>query len=421
MAAVLTENPAEVRLPPPLAKVPNAELVTQLGIWLSGIESFLAAGHQSFSDPLEPGEKNDPSREFRLVHSALQRCSLLTARLMGGPPEDLPARLKQRDLVDLHSALRDAVLLSATLMRSATLDAGDWRAWASLLTHRFRQISAFRGIIRFAELDGERNLPEIFRGLGADPRALTEEIAELAMVLPRFGKILKWLEVVGRMLEGDEPLKPSLLIFARVNQQIFELTTYINGRLERFPNEEVELFASLDAASYTASIELKKVYSQELAGLARLRPAPSIYARIETAHALLSEGFQQILVGFARLIDPSAGIFDLFPAFRVKRDESLVLRNSLSELTRVVHAAETSPEERRILELRRHLEQFMKEPVRALYYKDTETVERFIEEILITEESKDLVPILHRFGAYLETLFGQVSHRAVLADDPYST
>jgi len=29
------------------------------------------------------------------------------------------------------------------------------------------------------------------------------------------------------------------------------------------------------------------------------------------------------------------------------------------------------------------------------------------------------VPILHRFGAYLETLFGQVNMRTVLADHPF--
>ena len=51
--------------------------------------------------------------------------------------------------------------------------------------------------------------------------------------------------------------------------------------------------------------------------------------------------------------------------------------------------------------------------------KDKETVERFVEEILVTSDKKDLVPILHRFGAYLETLFGQVNMRTVLAKQPF--
>ena len=35
-----------------------------------------------------------------------------------------------------------------------------------------------------------------------------------------------------------------------------------------------------------------------------------------------------------------------------------------------------------------------------LFYKDTDTVERFVEEITVANRERDLVPILHRFGAY---------------------
>ena len=279
----------------------------------------------------------------------------------------------------------------------------------------------FRKLIRYAEAEGERYLPESLKKLTETEGFLNEEHAELALVLPRFAKILKWLSVIGKMLEADEPLKPALLIFSRINEQIFELTSYINNRLERFPNEEAELFATLDAASYTASIELKKVYSQELAGLAQLRPSPSIYARMETAHSLLNEGFQQILAGFARLINPKADVVELFPNFRVKLDQSIVLRNELSSIVRLVQSAEQSPEKRQIETLQKTLREFMKGTVRYFFYKDTETIERFVEEILVTKQNKDLVPILHRFGAYLETLFGQVNLRAVLAKHPFES
>jgi hypothetical protein len=57
--------------------------------------------------------------------------------------------------------------------------------------------------------------------------------------------------------------------------------------------------------------------------------------------------------------------------------------------------------------------------MRFLMYKDWETFERFVEEVLKTQNKKDLTPILHRFGAYLETLFGQVNMRGVLASHPF--
>jgi hypothetical protein len=57
--------------------------------------------------------------------------------------------------------------------------------------------------------------------------------------------------------------------------------------------------------------------------------------------------------------------------------------------------------------------------MRFLMFKDCETVERFVEEILRTKNRQDLVPILHRFGAYVETLLGQVNMRTVLANHPF--
>jgi hypothetical protein len=82
-----------------------------------------------------------------------------------------------------------------------------------------------------------------------------------------------------------------------------------------------------------------------------------------------------------------------------------------------VRAAETDIDSNRISDATLHA--FLSGPVPSLFYKDRESVERFIEEILRTSDRKDLVPILHRFGAYLETLFSHVNNRTVLRDHPF--
>ena len=425
MSAVFVENQVEVRSDNDIDEavrsssvspsVGDVSIAVELGIWLSGLESFLASGHHSFAEQRDTRQAADSSKEFRLVHSALQRCSMLNSRLASTNGRDQ----RYGDLRELASVLRDTMLLSEGFIRSNALGAGEWKAWSNLLAHRFDTVPAFAKLIRFAETEGREYLPDALNALSKDTGFLSSEHAELALVLPRFGMILKWLSVVGRMLQADEPLKPALLIFSRINEQIFELTNYINNRLERFPNEEAELFSSLDAASYTASIELKKVYSQELSGIARMRPSPSIFARMETAHSLLKEGFQQILVSFARIIDSEANIFELFPTFHIKLEQSITLRRELWDAVKVVQAAESNPEKAQIDKMQSELREFMKGTVKFLFYKDTETVERFVEGILITQQNKDLVPILHRFGAYLETLFGQVNLRAVLVEHPF--
>lgn len=396
-----------------------SDVLIDLGIWLSGVESFLEAGHISFGDVAEDKAPN-VAKEFRVVHSTLQRCAMLNALLLGDPrgeKADITAEISFKDLRALSSVLRDACLLSEGMIHSDNLGPSEWKAWSGMLSHRFSTQPGFTKLIRHAETEGEKHLPACLLKLTESKDALSADHAELALILPRFAKVLKWLSVVGKMLETDEPLKPSLLIFSRVNDQIYEMTTYINNRLERFPDAEAELFASLDAASYTASIELKKVYSQELAGVARLRPSPSVFARIETAHSLLNDGFQQILAGFAKLLDPTTDVIELFPSFRAKLERSLALRDELIKLVKVVQTAEATPEKKPIETMRRTLKDFMKGSVRYLFYKDSETVERFVEEILITKGNDDLVPLLHRFGAYLETLYGQVSMRAVLAQE----
>ncbi len=403
----------------------EGEILCELGIWLSGLESFLASGHHSFADSRDAKALPDATREFRLVHSTLQRCAMLNARLLSASVSDVIAdasvaqKISSGELNDLYSVLREATLMSEGLISCDSLGFGEWKSWSNLLSEKFRAVPAFAKSILFAEEAGEKFLPVQLKELSESKGYLNAEHAELALVLPRFGRILKWLSVVGKMLETDEPLKPALLIFSRVNEQIFELTSYIDNRLVRFPDQEAELFASLDAASYTASIELKKVYTQELAGLARMRPTPSIYARMETAHSLLNEGFQQILVGFARMLDPKADVFGLFPNFLKKLEQTIVLRNELGAVVQIVQAAEKNPEKRQIDAMQKKLREFLKGTVHYLFYKDTETVERFVEEILVTKQNKDLVPILHRLGAYLETLFGQVKLRAVLELDPF--
>ena len=400
-----------------LALVDDSGVMTELGIWCSGLDSFLAAGHYSFVET--DGSRPDVIKNFRLTHSALLRCAGLNSKLLSMRSDrEKTDSITGRELNDLAIAFRDSILIGECMIRSESLGSAEWKAWSNSLSDRLTSLAVFRKLIRSAEVSGEQSLPDYLKKL-VDGEAFTPEQAEIALVLPRFGKILKWLSVIGEMLGRDEPLKPALLIFSSVNEQVRDLIGYINNRLERFPNEEAELFMSLDAASYTASIELKKVYSQELAGLASLRPAPTIYARMETSYSLLNEGFQQILAGFARVVDPKINNVDLFPTFKVKFDQSMILRKELWALAQLVQAVESDPAQQKIETLQKSLHEFMSATVRFLFYKDTETVERFIEEILVTKQNKDLVPILHRFGAYLETLFAQVNLRTVLAKHPF--
>jgi hypothetical protein len=95
------------------------------------------------------------------------------------------------------------------------------------------------------------------------------------------------------------------------------------------------------------------------------------------------------------------------------------LRNDLWIVLKDVQNAEKDIENFPLSDLIEKLNEFAAGSMKFLMYKDTETVERFIEELFRTQNSGDMVALLHRFGAYIETLFGQVNMRTILADHPF--
>lgn len=367
--------------------------------------------------------QRDWMKEFRLTHSTLLRCSRLTFQIAHAVGQNETGEnvfdVSAREIQKLSKTIKESVLLSEGLLRARPLRFGEWTAWSNALSASLKSSKAFVKFIKFAEKTGEEFYPQVLQNL-LDERDIPAVLrADLNQILPRIAKILKWLNVVRQMITHDKPLKPAILIYAKVHEQIRELTGYINNRLLRYPDKESEFFGTLDGAAYVASIELRKVYQAELVGLSDIRPVPLVRAKIEASFGLLNDSFQQTLVSFAQLIAPEIKAEEIFPEFQTKREQSIVLRQDLWEIMNEVKKAEQTPETYPLDTLKKRLSDFAASTMRYLIYKDWETVERFIEELVRTDEKKDLVPILHRFGAYLETLFGQINMRGVLAGYPF--
>jgi hypothetical protein len=403
------------------------ELRFELGVWVSGIEIFLRKFDRTYFD----GEGSESANRewqkvFSITYAALIRCAEInnslrsTLMISNGPTARPPGQDDYfGDISGLSLSLRNAITLNQSILRGGTLGFDAWKSFGLVISDQFRKYSC--GMLWAADRScGEDPfLPEELRILLASEKITDAVRTELRIVVPRFAKVLRSLNIVGQMLRDDEPLKPCLPVFFSVFEQLRELVGYLNGWLTRSTDENSELFGLFDAASYTASLELKKVEFQELIGIASLRSAPAVYARIESAYALLNDNLQQILAGFARLAEPGILPPNVFPEFKLKLDHSLTLRDKLATVVTSVRAAEANPEKPLLEALRGGLESFLAEPIGYLFYKDRETFERFCEEVFAGSEKKDLVPVLHRFAAYLETLFGQVNMRTVLANHPF--
>lgn len=414
--------------------ISTADVAMRLGVWLSGLYSFLQIRNYSFGESNRAkASTRDWTKEFHLTNTSLLLCSKLTLQLLKtlgdqkySPSQNNEAIVQSavsefsfEEISELAEVLKHSILLNEALLRSTPLRFGEWIAWANILNDKLKQVEVIQKLIVLAEKEGEKFLPrELQRILESKPIPFAVE-ADLRIILPRIAKILKWLDVIDEMRQKDEPLKTTLLLFARIYEQTQEMMSYISNRLLRFPNENDPVFEALDSTIYAASIESKKVFNYELAGLTEIRQTPRIFAKVETSYSLLNDSFQQTLVNFAQLIEPSVEPSKIFPNFKTKLEQSLALRRNLWFLQQAVQKAEQSPDNYPMDAVFEKVSIFLKENLRYLFYKDCETVERFAEEVLRTTNKKDLVPILHRFGAYLETLLGQVNMRTLLANHPF--
>ncbi len=396
------------------------ETVFEIGAWLSGIRSFAASCQATFAGESR-SQIPDLRREFRILSLSLLQISKLTLRLQRSADDPLLAELgiKQSQIDAFSLIVRDALMLADSHSRTATISVGEWQAFISLFKTRLDEDPVDRSFRRYS-IDGSyAHLPLGLRSLFERNDIDASDRIDYFEVVPKVAAALRYLEIVGRMMREDEPIKPALMILSAVHDQARSMIDQINLRLEKNPNEEAALFNSLDSASYGASLELKKVFQQELRGITGVLPPTSVFARTETAYSLLLDSLQQILLDLAQTIDPKATLFDFFPRFQIKLDQSLILREHLWQILKAVKAAEESPVKEKVAGLKQELADFVTITIRFLHYKDEETFERFNEEVFAAIDKKDLVPVLHRFGAYLETLFGQVCMRSVLAEHPF--
>ena len=318
--------------------ISTADVAMRLGVWLSGLYSFLQIRNYSFGESNRAkASTRDWTKEFHLTNTSLLLCSKLTLQLLKtlgdqkySPSQNNEAIVQSavsefsfEEISELAEVLKHSILLNEALLRSTPLRFGEWIAWANILNDKLKQVEVIQKLIVLAEKEGEKFLPrELQRILESKPIPFAVE-ADLRIILPRIAKILKWLDVIDEMRQKDEPLKTTLLLFARIYEQTQEMMSYISNRLLRFPNENDPVFEALDSTIYAASIESKKVFNYELAGLTEIRQTPRIFAKVETSYSLLNDSFQQTLVNFAQLIEPNLEPSKLFPNFQTKLEQSL--------------------------------------------------------------------------------------------------
>ena len=414
--------------------------MNELHIWQLALRSFFNLRNHSLSDT-ERAEiiSRDFSPELKIVGQVLRRSLLLSLNCISGAPpasfemdeatafdnissraaHDLPGREDNSPLVPLINTLGDLCRMCES-MSSAKVDFQVWGSVEQVLRRELERspfIEQHERRMRAGALLLLRQHPGLHRlAERMEPDTLA---VDMSAIFSQLTQMLEQLRLVEVLLRQDAPLKQTLAIFTLVHEETRALVDLIEKRAIHAEELDGAVFDALDCMGYALGVELARVFGRELVGLASLRQSPAIYTKIENAHGLLRDSFQQSLVSLVQVFDSTFDGAQYFQSFRSRLEQSLVLRRDLWQLLQLVLRAEQERDRRPIAPLLESLHAFREGSLRFLMYKDWETYERFVAEVLAARGAVELAPVLHRFGTYLEALFGQINMRIVLADHPF--
>jgi hypothetical protein len=414
-------------------------------VWLRALRSFFSAANHPFNEAERTGIGERSFKcETGVARDALVRCLHLLASVARGvtlhglageagveeavtavaanPRDGAEGALglvgARDSLGELADVFKDVSRLCDALLESPTVGFAAWSSIGSVLERELRRSEAAGLIVAAGHGADAAELQEQLIALahGLTPDDLGEDLLE---IFQAFSRLLTHLRFVELSLDGDAQLKRLLPVFTLVHEETRTLLDFIEGRALHVEGVGRGASEILDGTAYAVRMEMRKAFEHELTGLCSVRQPPQLFAKVENAAGLLRDCYQQSVVALAQSFDNTLDGAVLFRSFRTKLEQSLELRRELWALIRLVRRASAeggAPPATQVLEA---VAAFGEGGQRYLMYKDWEALERFTEEIDSARTASDLSRTLHRFEAYLETLFGQVSMRAVLADHPF--
>jgi hypothetical protein len=422
--------------------VAGGGLAYELGVWLRSLHSFFDVRNHPFTEAERAKiTERDWANELRMTRQALLRSSQLTLRLMRSPkggaeifenPEsaadlDLLSQARALDgsasadhaLVELAEALGEICTLCEALLEAPAISFHTWTSFGGIVTRELDRSEAAQGLMRAAYQSAAANLQTSLLELTRQARTPASLGADILIIFGDLARLLEHLRLIEDFLRRDHPLKQTLPLFTLVHEDAQALHDFIETRALRIEGMDHAVFDALDGTNYAIAMELRKVFAHELMGLTTLHQAPPIYVKIENAHGLLRDCFQQSTVALAHLFDGSLDGAQLFKSFHTKLEQSLTLRRELWMLLQLVRQAKEARDQYPLSRILERLAAFREGSLRYLMYKDWESCERFMEEVAAARGAVELAPVLHRFATYLETLHEHVSLRAVLAGHPF--
>ncbi|HEV2800274.1 MAG TPA: hypothetical protein VGW12_07245 [Pyrinomonadaceae bacterium] len=252
-------------------------------------------------------------------------------------------------------------------------------------------------------------------------RELVEQIKPASLgqsmrrVFTDLARLLDYLRLIEKKVQQDQLLASTLSVFTNIHKESLALIEQIESDLLQLEGASEELMTTLDGISYAIGHEIGRVYGFELVGINDPQ-SPPIRAKLERAHGLLRNCFQQSTISLTQVFNPALDGEELFNDFHLRREEALILYRDLWSLVGLARRADKECDQFSVALLLAHLKRFRDGSMCYLMYRDWEEYERFVKQVTAARRILEIGPALEGLACYLETLLGQVRLRSVLTN-----
>lgn len=252
----------------------------------------------------------------------------------------------------------------------------------------------------------------------------TRKYASVIFVyLFRFLRYLRYADSSNRF--GS--LNSSLLIILLLRSEFAVFLDYLTRAGRRVQDEGFRM--ALKVISYQFSMELRRVFLQELKEIFRNKSPQYLKGKIENSHGILKNLSEQSVVQLVQFFNPGVCGSDVFDTFITKREQSMRLREDVLVLNRFLGLIEkeNAPEARAqvFAAMRNFMLYFQSFTFKLLRYDDYEEFVSFFDRVLALNrddvDGKGFEKILDKvrqFRIFTETCLRQISARAELAEVP---
>jgi hypothetical protein len=266
---------------------------------------------------------------------------------------------------------------------------------------------------------GSTEISEIVKAVRR--KELRKDVSLVYIYLFRFLRFLSFVDIT---TQREVPLNSSLMILSLLRSEINIFQGFLDKTVKVLPDP---VFSELiSSVSYQFAMESRRVFSQELRDIYKLRSSPHFRGKIESSHGILRNLTEQAIVQLAQFLDPDARGEAIFPGFVTRQQQSLRLREDVFVLRELVAILEGSARNVRqwtmaFGSLRNYMVYFEGFTFRLLRYGDYEEFASFFREINSLPEDIAGGPDFYRtlekinqFGVFLDLALRNIENRVEL-------